>query len=133
MQVRAAILTGVTGLMLTLGAGDAAFAQSQDRYRDRYEDRYGDQSEYRDLDQYGSRDRSYSRQDRSGRAWRAEEIVRQAYRDILRREPDGSGLRQYTNAMLREGWSQADVRRSLQRSDEYAQKFGRERGRRSYR
>jgi hypothetical protein len=133
MQVRTAILTGVTGLMLTLGVGDAAFAQSADRYRDQSEDRYRDQSEYRYRDQSedGYRDRSDSRQGRSGRAWRAEQIVSQAYRDILRREPDRSGLRQYTNSMLHDDWSERDVRRSLQRSEEYAQKFGRGRGRRS--
>jgi hypothetical protein len=105
MKIRTAIVTGVTGLVLSLGLGDAAFAQSDYRYRDRESSRY----------------------QRSGRDYRAEQIVRQAYRDILRREPDRSGLRQYTNAMVRDGWSQADVRRSLQRSDEYAQKFGRSR------
>jgi hypothetical protein len=124
MQVRTAILTGITGIVMTLGVGDAAFAQSADRYRDRYEDRYSDQSEYRDRS-----DSRYERSGRSSRSWRAEQIVRQAYRDILRREPDRSGLRQYTNAMLRDDWSERDVRRSLQRSDEYAQKFGRGRGR----
>jgi hypothetical protein len=53
------------------------------------------------------------------------QVVRQAYRDILRREPDASGMRQYTNAMLHEGWSEADVRRSLVNSREYRQRFGR--------
>jgi hypothetical protein len=57
--------------------------------------------------------------------WEAEHIVRQAYRDILRREPDRSGQRQYVNAMLYEGWSAADVRRSLANSREYRQRFGR--------
>jgi hypothetical protein len=130
MRIRTAIFTGVTGLMLNLGLGHAAFAQSDYRSNDRYDDRQRYDDRYDDRDRY---DRSDSRRGRSGREWRAEEIVRQAYRDILRREPDRSGLRQYTNAMLRDGWSQADVRRSLQRSDEYAQKFGRSRGRRSYR
>jgi hypothetical protein len=129
MRIRTAIFTGVTGLMLNLGLANAAFAQSDYRYNDRYDDR----QRYDDRDRYDERDLSNSRGDRSGREWRAEEIVRQAYRDILRREPDRSGLRQYTNSMLHDGWSQADVRRSLQRSDEYAQKFGRGRGRRSYR
>jgi hypothetical protein len=134
MRMRTAIFTGVAGLMLNLGLGSAVFAQSDDRYRERYDDRdrYEDRGRYDDR-RYDDRDQYSSRRDRSGREWRAEEIVRQAYRDILRREPDRSGLRQYTRAMLREGWSQADVRRSLQRSDEYAEKFGRNRGRRSYR
>ena len=57
--------------------------------------------------------------------WEARHIVRQAYRDILRREPDASGMRQYVNAMLHEGWSEGDVRRSLANSREYRQRFGR--------
>mgnify|MGYP003578566841 CR=1 FL=1 len=36
-----------------------------------------------------------------GNYWRAQRIVRQAYRDILLREPDPSGLRSYTDAILR--------------------------------
>jgi len=59
--------------------------------------------------------------------WRAERIVRQAYLDILGREPDRSGLRQYTDAMVNRGWSEAEVRRSLRESPEY-----RERGRYGY-
>ena len=87
MRIRTAILTGVTGLMLNLGLGSAAFAQTGYRYDDRYDDRQ------RYDDRYDNRDRSGSRR---GREWQAEQIVRQAYRDILRREPDRSGLRQYT-------------------------------------
>jgi hypothetical protein len=101
MRPRAAILTAVTGLMLT--AGGDAFAQSEYRYRDR----------------------SYTREYRGGRDGSARRIVREAYRDILRREPDPRGLREYTDAMVRRGWSEADVRRALRRSDEYADKFGR--------
>ena len=51
-------------------------------------------------------------------------MVAQAYRDILRREPDPSGLQQYTDAMVNRGWSMAQVRQSLLQSDEYAQRFG---------
>ncbi len=105
MRIRNAVLTGLTGLMLSAGLGDA-FAQSVYVYREAPMAR------------------------RSWRSrWEARQIVRQAYLDILRREPDESGLRQYTNAMLREGWSAADVRRSLLNSDEYAERFGRRYGR----
>jgi hypothetical protein len=52
----------------------------------------------------------------------AQRIVRQAYRDILGREPDPSGLQQYTRSMMYDGWSEADVRRSLQNSPEFAQR-----------
>lgn len=113
MRLRAAILTGVAGLVLSAAGGDA-FAQGAYRYRDR------------DV-------REYRREYRGGRDWRAQEIVRQAYRDILRREPDRSGLREYTDAIVRRGWSENDVRRSLRRSPEYAQRFGRRSWRRDYR
>jgi hypothetical protein len=64
----------------------------------------------------------------TGSSWRAERVVRQAYLDILGREPDRSGLRQYTDAMVNRGWSEAEVRRSLRESPEY-----RERVRHGYR
>jgi hypothetical protein len=108
MKTRNAVLAGVTGLMLSAGVGDA-FAQVI--YREVPARRYA-----------------------TTRSWsEARQVVRQAYIDVLRREPDASGLRQYTNAMLREGWSAADVRRSLLRSDEYAQRFGSARYNRAYR
>ena len=102
MRIRTAVLTGLTGLLLNVGLGGSVFAQPVYRYyREAPAGRY-----------------------MAGNRWQAEQVVRQAYLDILRREPDPSGLRQYTNAMLREGWSVADVRRSLANSDEYAQHFG---------
>jgi len=96
-------LTGITGLMLNVGLGSEAFAQTIYRYRD------------------APMERRY----RSNDYWRAEQAVRDAYIDILRREPDRAGLRQYTDAIVRRGWSVADVRRSLLRSPEYRQNFGR--------
>jgi hypothetical protein len=93
-------LTGLTGLMLNAGGG---LASAQVIYREVPARRY-----------YVSENRFEARQ-----------IVRQAYHDILRREPDRSGLRQYVNAMVNEGWSEADVRRSLANSREYREKFGR--------
>jgi hypothetical protein len=108
MKIRNVLLTAVTGLALSGAAATDALAQ----YR------------------YGDRDRGYTREYRGGRDYRAREIVAQAYRDILRREPDRSGLRQYTDAMVRRGWSENDVRRALRQSDEYRDRFGRSRGRR---
>jgi hypothetical protein len=60
----------------------------------------------------------------AGNRWQAEQVVRQAYLDILGREPDPSGMQQYTSAMLQKGSSAADVRRSLLSSPEYAQRRG---------
>jgi hypothetical protein len=49
---------------------------------------------------------------------KAEEIVRNAYRAALNREPD-AGSAGYVNRVLRERWTQADVERELRRSPEY--------------
>jgi|RhiMethySRZTD1v2_1073278.scaffolds.fasta_scaffold100287_2 hypothetical protein len=102
MRVRNAVLTSLTGLMLTTGA--ASMASAQVIYREVQPTR-----------------RYYVSESR----WQVRQVVAQAYRDILRREPDASGLRQYTNAMLNEGWSERDVRRSLANSREYQERFGR--------
>jgi len=51
--------------------------------------------------------------------------VRSAYQDILGRDPDAEGLRNYRQKMTREGWSEQDVRDDLRRSTEYASLTGR--------
>ena len=51
--------------------------------------------------------------------------VRSAYLDILGREPDPEGLRNYRAKMAREGWTEQDVRDDLRRSAEYASATGR--------
>jgi hypothetical protein len=52
----------------------------------------------------------------------AEMIVRRAYRDVLGREVDPGGLKQYTSVVLRRGWTESDVRDDLRRSPEYRNK-----------
>ncbi len=52
----------------------------------------------------------------------AEAIVRRAYRDVLEREVDAGGLRQYTAVVLRRGWTESNVRDDLRRSAEYKNK-----------
>jgi hypothetical protein len=49
---------------------------------------------------------------------RAQEIVRQAYLAVLRREPD-AGSQGYVNRILRDHWTQDDVERELRKSPEY--------------
>jgi hypothetical protein len=93
MNIRTAV---IAGFILNAGLGSAVFAQGY----------------------YPVQSRRYA----STNQWQAERIVRQAYRDILGREPDASGLAQYTRSMLYDNWSEADVRRSLQSSQEYAQR-----------
>ena len=94
MNIKTAV---VAGFILNAGLGGAVFAQGT--YYPGQSGRYAT---------------SNQRQ--------AERIVRQAYRDILGREPDPSGLAQYTRSMLYDNWTEADVRRSLQSSQEYAQR-----------
>lgn len=55
---------------------------------------------------------SYGRQD-------ADRIVRNAYQDILHRDPDEGGLRQYRSRIIDDGWTEAEVRNSLRSSPEY--------------
>ena len=50
---------------------------------------------------------------------RAEDVVRRAYLEVLRREPDAAGSRAYVDRVVRDNWSQNDVERELRRSPEY--------------
>jgi uncharacterized protein DUF4214 len=112
MNVRNAVVTGLAGLMLSTGVGvGTASAQTYRRY---------DSWRARRYNQYYNNGMYYN-----DSTWgRAQSTVAQAYRDILGREPDPSGLQQYTDAMVNRGWSAAQVRQSLLQSNEYAQRFG---------
>jgi TorA maturation chaperone TorD len=48
----------------------------------------------------------------------ADRIITRAYQDVLKREPDPSGLDTYRRAILEDGWDAQDVRQALRRSDE---------------
>jgi hypothetical protein len=114
VKIRTAVLTGLTGLMLSAGLSSTASAQPPYRYRNAYNN-------------------SWMARRNGGGNWQAQQMVRQAYRDILQREPDPSGLQSYTDAIVNRGWSDQAVRQSLLNSDEYAQRFGGYRGyRRGY-
>jgi hypothetical protein len=52
------------------------------------------------------------------RGGEADRIVRRAYQDILHREPDQEGLREYRSRIIDDGWSEQQVREALRRSDE---------------
>lgn len=49
-------------------------------------------------------------------------IVAKAYRDILGREADNEGLHNYVEHMLRDRWTEEDVRNSLRKSEEARQR-----------
>lgn len=52
----------------------------------------------------------------------ADIIIRRAYHEVLDREPDPSGLKQYRWALLEKNWTEGDVCDDLRRSDEYRKK-----------
>ena len=55
---------------------------------------------------------------------KARELVRRAYLNVLKREPD-AGAGGYVNRVLRDRWTQADVERELRKSPEYRGRGGR--------
>ena len=52
----------------------------------------------------------------------ATDIVRRAYQSILNREPDDVGMRDYKARVLRDRWTEQQVRDALRNSDEYRSK-----------
>ena len=75
---------------------------------------YGNGNGYGNGSGYGS---GYGNNDRR-EVVRAEEIVRRAYLEVLRREPDAAS-RGYVDRVMRDNWSQNDVERELRKSAEY--------------
>jgi hypothetical protein len=78
--------------------------------------------EYHDLRQVLARSEERRDTRRAVRDTDASEMVRRAYLSVLNREPDEVGLRDYTAKILREGWTEAQVVRSLRDSEEYRAK-----------
>lgn len=66
--------------------------------------------------------REHLRTDERYRGEMANHIVRQAYLDILGREPDRSGLESYRKKVLNKNWTEGDVRDDLRKSAEYRNK-----------
>lgn len=54
-----------------------------------------------------------------GRNGDPDRIVRRAYQDVLRRDPDPDGLRIYRSHIIDDGWTEAQVRDALRRSPEF--------------
>jgi hypothetical protein len=48
-----------------------------------------------------------------------EKVIRRAYQDVLERDADEFGLRQYRSFMIERGWTEVQVRDHLRRSEEY--------------
>jgi hypothetical protein len=49
-------------------------------------------------------------------------IIQRAYQDLLDRDPDQTGLREYRRRMIDDGWTEAQVRDAIRRSPEYREK-----------
>jgi len=49
-------------------------------------------------------------------------IIRRAYQDVLERDPDPAGLRQYRSHMIDDGWTEQQVRQALRDSPEFREK-----------
>jgi hypothetical protein len=88
-------------------------------------DRKPDQSEQR---MYRARmiDENWSEKDVRAELTKTEEyrrvverVVSKAYRDLLGRESDSGGLRNYSRLMLQENWTEERVRHSIRESEEY--------------
>ena len=47
-----------------------------------------------------------------------DEAIKRAYQDILGRDPDKAGLKEYRRKMTEEGWSEKKVRDTLRKSEE---------------
>ena len=49
----------------------------------------------------------------------AEQVVRRSYRSMVGREPDPPGLRNWTEQVINNNWTQRDLEYALRQSDEY--------------
>jgi hypothetical protein len=49
-------------------------------------------------------------------------MVRRAYRAVLNREPDATGMRDYKTRLLRDHWNEQQITDDLRKSDEYRSK-----------
>jgi len=64
-------------------------------------------------------ERSDYRRYSAGSTFDTDAIITRAYEDILGREPDPMGMQSYRRHMIRDGWSERDVREELRQSPEY--------------
>lgn len=91
------------------------------RYRVRVsEDHWTEEDVRADLkgrrDYWSHRDRS----DRERGSYDVDRVIRRAYEDVLGREPDQPGLREYRRKMIDEGWTERQVREALRKSPEHS-------------
>ena len=83
-------------------------------------DRNGNGNGYGGNGGYGNGGRP-DNDDRRPSSGDVDRIITRAYQDILDRDPDPQGLREYRRRMLDDGWSERQVRDALRRSNEKAE------------
>jgi hypothetical protein len=66
--------------------------------------------------------RDHLRNEERYRIEAADRIIKRAYREVLDRDPDASGLRTYRKNLLERSWTEGDVRDDLRKSAEYRSK-----------
>jgi hypothetical protein len=81
-------------------------------------DRFGDLND----DQRGRERRADRRDDRRPQGQDVDRIITRAYQDVLGRDPDQGGFRQYRSRIIDDGWTEEQVRNSLRTSPEYREK-----------
>ena len=92
-----------------------------------FEDLLGREPTRRELREWRDRSEGMTIEDledeiRSTREFRRltpEQIVRDAYHDLLDREPDADGLRHYRSRIIERGWTAGDVREAIRTSKEF--------------
>jgi hypothetical protein len=92
-----------------------------------FEDLLGREPTRRELREWRSRSEGMMIQDleenirrtREFRMLSPEQIVRNAYRELLDREPDPDGMRLYRRRVIERGWTAGDVREAIRASEEY--------------
>jgi hypothetical protein len=95
------------------------------RYRELMREEDWSESDVR-ADLRDIRDREDDRYERnrssSERREDPDRVITRAYQDILDRDPDQAGLRNYRRLMIDEDWTEEDVRKALKKSPEYKEK-----------
>lgn len=66
--------------------------------------------------------RDHIRRGEEFRGGGADRIIRRAYLDVLEREPDPAGLKEYRRNLLEKDWTEGDVRDALRKSEEFRKK-----------
>jgi hypothetical protein len=104
----------------------SSYTVDQSRFvdrRDRRDDLWGrDRDDRRTEDRGGAIQRWPGNGQVNNSRWsydQAQTIVRNAYRSVLRREPDPQGLRTWTDQVISNNWTQRDLEARLRNSDEY--------------